>query len=501
MSYTDLSTMKKINGLPADIRFFEELNQNDAFFKNVADNDEDLTALDRDITPVTTATYKLGSSTNRFLEAHVNQLLANLLTLSSGTISNPSISIGSAGFASLGTNQLSFVAGGLEPVRLMTSGMLLKAANNSQFKIENTFVGSQGQWTLGVDNTGLSLSDSATVSTLGLKVSNTSVQIPTKLIVPSGTALSPSITFDADQTTGLSKDSSLPKINFAISGVNQLSLDGSGLSLLSGQLSIPSGSISSPGFILGGYSDMGFSALSSDSLAFLVAGKVTHKLNLNGRDLIVEGASYDLKRVYAAPGLSSWHTDIAARANGTTTLPTEILSGQELYMSAVEGFTDAGWQRVSEIAVRSLEDYSTGSYGASLTFATIPLGETELSEALYINEAELPAVTIPVSFGLGKALINTAGTGQQIDVSNISKLLIDATNGSIGIKGFTGGKEGQMLYIYKKVTANTFTLVFNDGTATQKVLLKGSVNYVNTNDYGGITLSFDDGIWREISRS
>lgn len=501
MSYTDLSTMKKINGLPADLRFFEELNENDAFLKNVADNDEDLTALNTDITPVTTATYKLGSSTNRFLEAHVNQLLANLLTLSSGTISNPSINIGSAGFASLGTNQLSFIAGGLEPVRLMTSGMLLKAANNSQFKIENTFVGSQGQWTLGVDNTGLSLSNSATVSTLGLKVSDTSVQIPTKLIVPFGTNLFPSITFGADQTTGLSKDSSVPKINFAISGVEQLSLGGSGLSLTSGKLSIPSGSITSPALSLGGYLDMGLSALSSSSLGILIDGKVTQEFDVDGRRMTVEGSSYDIKRVYAAPGFPSWHTDLAARANGTKTIPTEILSGQELYMSAVEGFTDAGWQRVSEIAVKALEDYSTGSYGASLTFASIPLGETDLLEALYINEATLPAVTIPVSFGLGKALISTAGTGQQINVSNISKLLIDATAGSIGIKGFTGGKEGQMLYIYKKVTANTFTLVFNDGTATQKVLLKGSANYVNTNDYGGITLSFDDGIWREVSRS
>jgi hypothetical protein len=501
MSYTDLSTLKKINGIPADLRYFEELNENDAYLKNAADNDEDLTALDRDITPTITSTYKLGSATKLFLEAHVNQILANLLTLPSGTISNPSFNIGSGGLASLGTNELSFVAAGLEPVKFMTSGMLLKAANNSQFKIENTFIGSQGQWTLGVDNTGLSLSDSASAPALGLKVSNTAVQIPTKLIVPSGTALFPSITFGADQTTGFSKDSSLPKINFAISGVEQLSLESSGLSLLSGKLSIPSGSSVSPALSLGGYTDMGLSALAFNSLGLLIGGKVIHEFDADGRKMSIEGSSYDIKKVYAAPGLPSWHTDLVGRANGTKTIPTEVLSGEELYMSAVEGYTDAGWQRVSEITVKALENYSTGSYGASLTFATIPLGETELVEALYINEATLPAVTVPLSFGLGKTLISTAGTGQEINVSNISKLLIDATAGSIGIKGFIGGKEGQMLYIYKRVPANTFTLVFNDGTATQRVLLKGSANYVNTNDYGGITLSFDDGIWREVSRS
>ena len=501
MSYTDLSTMKKINGLPADLRFFQELNENDAYLKNVADTDEDLAALDRDITPTTTSTYKLGNATNTFLEAHVDQVLANLLTLPNGTILNPAVTIGSAGLSSLAPNQLSFVAGGLEAVRFMTSGMLLKAANGSQFAIENTFTGSEGQWSLGVDNTGLSFLDSANASALGLKVTNTLVEVPTKLVVPFGTSLFPSIVFGGDQTTGISKDSSLAKINLNISGVEQLSLDIDGLTLSSGQLSIPAGSATIPAFYLGGHTQLGLSALSANSLAILVDGKVVHKFNTESRDLIVEGASFDVKRVYAAPGLSSWHTDLAGRANGSITIPTEILSGEELYMNAVEGYSDTGWQRVSEIAVRALEDYSTGSYGASLTLATVPLGETELLESLYINEATLPRVHVANSLGLGKILVSTAGTGQEIDVSNISKILIDATSGSIGIKGFTGGKEGQMLYIYKKVPANTFTLVFNDGTATQKVLIKGSANYVNTNDYGGITLSFDDGFWREVSRS
>jgi hypothetical protein len=79
--------------------------------------------------------------------------------------------------------------------------------------------------------------------------------------------------------------------------------------------------------------------------------------------------------------------------------------------------------------------------------------------------------------------------------------MIDTTAGNIEIKGFIEGREGQIIHLYKKVPANSFTILFNNVTATQKVLLKGSTTYTNTNDYGGITLSFDDGIWREVSRS
>jgi hypothetical protein len=113
--------------------------------------------------------------------------------------------------------------------------------------------------------------------------------------------------------------------------------------------------------------------------------------------------------------------------------------------------------------------------------------------------------TVPVMPPVGSVgssqTIQETDISQEVDVSGLSKLMVDTSLADIQIAGFIGGIEGQMLYIYNKNPINSFTLVFNSQTATQKVLLKGSTNYVCSNDYGGITLSFDDGIWREVSRS
>ncbi len=117
------------------------------------------------------------------------------------------------------------------------------------------------------------------------------------------------------------------------------------------------------------------------------------------------------------------------------------------------------------------------------------------------EQSSIISLSVSGSVSLDKLLHSTVGLDQEIDITGISKLMVDTALGDVEISGFTGGTEGQMLYIYNKNSINSFTLVFNSLTASQKVLLKGSVNYVISNDYGGITLTFDDGVWREVSRS
>lgn len=498
MSYNDLSTIKKINGTPADLRYFEQITQNDIYFKNEVDTDEDLSAIDRNIIPQSNSQYNIGSSLLRFKDLYTNHLFSNFLTLPTGTILNPAIKIGNLSLASLASNQLSFIAGGLESIRLMTSGLAIRAANSAQFKIENTSPGSLSEWAIGVDSTGLNFTDLSSF-TESLKLSVDSL-LTSRVGLNNGSALAPSFTFKEDLATGFYKDSSFPRINFAISGVDTLALSTEGLNLLMGSLVLPVGTASQPSLTFSASPGLGLLALDPSRVGIAIDGQPIHSFSKEGYTSTVEGASFTNKIAYSEVGLPSWHIDLVARANGVESLPLPLDDEDVIHLQAADGYTDAGWQRVSEIKVETTENYSTGSYGSSITFSTVPTGETELSQMLFLGSKKA-SVHIPMSLGLDKVEVAAPGLNQEIDVSNISKLSIDATLGNIGIKGFVGGKEGQMLYIYKKVPTNSFTLVFNSVTASQKVLLKGSADFVNTGDYGGITLSYDDGFWREVSRS
>lgn len=502
MAFNNLDTLKKINGIPADIRYFEKIAENDSFLKQIVDLDENLEALDRDIVPITTDTYRIGSSSKTFSEVNTSLLRSLVASLSAGSLNSPSLKIGTAGLASLANDQLSFVGtNGLESFRFMTSGCLVKAANNTQLKIENTFPSTLAQWSLGVDSTGFSFINSEQ-NLVKLKIKNDELSVINKINVPAGSPAAPSLYFGTDVATGFYKDESLPVLNFSVSGASKFSLSSDEARILSSKLTLPEGTQENPGIVFFGAPETGFFSIDPENIGLSFNGEMIHKFSREGFITETEGfVSLNQKRVYATPGTLSWHIDSFGRANGTKLIPTPILQDEELYVSLVEAFTDTGWQRVTDITVMSTEDYSSGTYGSKMSFSIIPAGMSTAVEVLNLGNLLNCPVHIPLSLGLSKGVHSTPGNGQQVNVAEISKLMIDTSSGNMQIKGFTGGKEGQILYVYKKVPTNSLTIIFNDATATQKILLKGSTNYVNTNDYGGITLSFDDGVWREVSRS
>lgn len=337
MAYNDLNSIKKINGIPVDLNFYSKVIENDSFFKTVEDADENLAALDRNIIPVANNLYSIGEINKVFNAGYFETLISDFVNLSSGTILAPSLSIGSVGLASLNANELSVIASGLESLKINSSGLKVKAANNFQLAIENTLPGSLSTWFIGNDENGFRIASSSNIGSTKLNIGNIFTESFNRLKIPLGTALSPSIVFEADESSGFYKSAS---------------------------------------------SDLSFSINASD--VFTV------------------------------------------HSNG---------------------------------------------------------------------------VKVQKNISLSKLSYSTLGLAQEIDVSNISKIIVDTYLGDIEFKGFTGGQEGQMLYIYKRVPLNTFGILFDDATATQKVLLRDNSSYLNTATYGGITLSFDDGVWREVSRS
>lgn len=336
MSYNDLSSVKKINGVPVDLNYYTKAIENDLFFKSVNDTDEDMSALDRDIIPATTILYNLGNATKHFLSGYIKTLNSEVLNLLGGSGASPSLMVGTVGLASANSGELSVVASSLEALKITAALTKVRAANNSQLAIENTLPGSLSTWYLGTDENGFRIGSGTNAGSTRLEIGLADTISSNRLLLPLGTEFTPALSFSGFNTSGLYKSSN--GVGFSSDGVAVVEITATGLE-----------------------------------------NKKSHKI------------------------------------------------------------TKLEW--------------------------------------------------------------TTLGLDQEINITGVSKLLIDTTNGDIGAKGFIGGEEGQMLYIIKKVAVNTFSIKNTDLTAVQSVNLKGGSDYANSNSFGGIILSFDDGVWREVSRS
>lgn len=491
MSYNDLTTIKKINGIPADLSFYAKLGENDSIFKSATDADEDLSELDRDILPTTNGQFDLGTSDKAFRNLFVEHISAAYLNLLNGNSIVPALQIGLTGFTSLNNNELSFFGTpSLESLRFMTSGLLIKAANSTQLKIQNTLPGSESLWSLGCDENGFKIGDSVLLKTNSSDFLNT-------LKVQNGTLLLPALSFLSDGTTGISKDAGSPIINFSLSGVKRLGLSSAALEILSAQLVLPTGSSIVPAMTFADYLGTGLSTSTGAELNLVLNNKPLHVFKSTGFDSRLElGSEFN----YLVSSDAQIHKFIFSKSKGTTAIPTAIDAETTIYESSFKGHDGSSLVSGAEFTVQSEEDYGA-TFGTGIYLRNCSVGESTVETRLAIGQAEKPDVSIPASFGLQTLLLDTPGLNLDINVKHASKIMVDATGGTIEIAGFVGGQEGQMLYIYKKAPNNTFRLLFNGASGTQKVLLKDSTDFTITNNYGGIILSYDDGVWREISRS
>lgn len=494
MSYNDLSTIKKINGLPADLRFFDKVSENDAFLKSIADADEDLASISQHLLPSVTNVYSLGSNSLKFSQGYITDIFSSTVTLLAGSLLTPSLKVGSTGIASLNSNELSIISSGLETIKFASSGLTVKAANDTQLKINNTLA--NNIWSLGVDESGLKITDTTNAlvkAIFGLD----NVSLSTILKVVAGTELNPSYTFQGDTSTGMYKDPASSVINFSVNGSKKLSISSINTEVLSSKLTIPSGSVTIPSLTFAGGLTTGLGSI-DNKINIITNGYLSHILADNGITSVSEN---DFKSIVELYSINNFIKDVVRRAKGNKAIPLALSANTDIYSKTFEAYTDQGFQPVADISVFGIDDFSTGSYGTGMAISTVSTGSPDLTTKVLIGTQEGATMHIVGSLGTRSGLLNTVGNDYSINVSELSKLMVDTTAGDISIAGFTGGSEGQLLYIYKKVPTNTLTVKFNYAAPIQKVLLKGSVNYVNTNDYGGITLAFDQGFWREVSRS
>jgi len=103
---------------------------------------------------------------------------------------------------------------------------------------------------------------------------------------------------------------------------------------------------------------------------------------------------------------------------------------------------------------------------------------------------------------LASTLFSTAGPTDNIDVSGINVLGIDATANAVIIGGFTGGVDGQVLNIVRCcASAFNVTLEHNEGHAFQNIFLHAGADETLFTEYGGWVLVCNGTSWFDASHA
>lgn len=113
-----------------------------------------------------------------------------------------------------------------------------------------------------------------------------------------------------------------------------------------------------------------------------------------------------------------------------------------------------------------------------------------------IVSVELPPVQTTRTFSTGPA------PQDDVDVSNVNVLFIDASANAITIGGFVGGTNGHVLHIARiDHTLNDVTLENHEATGNQDIHLHAEADETLTDEHGGWTLVCDATAWYDVSHA
>ena len=95
----------------------------------------------------------------------------------------------------------------------------------------------------------------------------------------------------------------------------------------------------------------------------------------------------------------------------------------------------------------------------------------------------------------------TAGPSDNVDVSGTTVLEVDTSGGSVTIGGFTGGVQGQILYVVK-TTSDTYTLKLenNEGGGSQDIFSSDNADISLVRIRGGVTLYCNGTSWFVLNK-
>ena len=100
------------------------------------------------------------------------------------------------------------------------------------------------------------------------------------------------------------------------------------------------------------------------------------------------------------------------------------------------------------------------------------------------------------------SIFSTTGPTDNVNVSGINTLFIDAISSAITIGGFAGGVDGQTLNIVKCcATANAVTLEHAEGGGSQDIFLHAGADETLIGEYGGWQLVCNGTSWFDASHA
>ena len=95
---------------------------------------------------------------------------------------------------------------------------------------------------------------------------------------------------------------------------------------------------------------------------------------------------------------------------------------------------------------------------------------------------------------------STEGPTDNVDVSGINTLFIDATSNAVTIGGFAGGVAGQRLCVVRCcATANDVTIEHAEGGGSQDIYLHLGADETLNTEYGGWDFVCDGSDWFDVS--
>lgn len=113
-----------------------------------------------------------------------------------------------------------------------------------------------------------------------------------------------------------------------------------------------------------------------------------------------------------------------------------------------------------------------------------------------IVSIELPPVSTTRTFSTGPA------QQDDIDVSNVNILFIDATGNDVVIGGFVGGINGQILHIARlDGSTNDVTVMNHAGGGNQDIHLQAEANETLAGEHGGWALACDGDEWYDTGHA
>jgi len=199
-----------------------------------------------------------------------------------------------------------------------------------------------------------------------------------QLLVPSGTASAPSISFDGDTNLGIYR-SATDQLSFTTAGTERLRIDATG------QIEAVSlGTAAAPTFSFTGDPNTGIYSPGADQVAISTSGVET--LNVSANNVVGQAGIFS-NRYAAVPTFG------LRRAQGTQSAPTVVDAGGYICgLLSGNAYDGSNYQSIG--GVRFVSDGATSNTSSPgyITFGTTPSGSTTNSERLRITNSGLVGV-------------------------------------------------------------------------------------------------------------